>query len=137
MTSITRTLPTDAILIDVNHFHMLNDRYGKSYGDEMLKQDRRADAGNRQETGGIACRSEADTFLAYCPHRTDYDAILEQVSAYVTLYGAGAKPRPAPNGRLFQRGQDREIDIERRFDRAKMAADTVKGNSFAKTDRHL
>ena len=27
----------DAILIDVNHFHMINERYGKAYGDDVLR----------------------------------------------------------------------------------------------------
>ena len=26
----------DAIVININHFHMINERYGKAYGDEVL-----------------------------------------------------------------------------------------------------
>ncbi len=29
-------LDMDAIVIDINHFHMLNERFGKEYGDEVL-----------------------------------------------------------------------------------------------------
>lgn len=28
----------DAIVPDVNHFHMLNERYGKQYGDSVLSR---------------------------------------------------------------------------------------------------
>lgn len=30
--------PTDAILLNINHFRTLNDRYGKCYGDVVLQQ---------------------------------------------------------------------------------------------------
>jgi len=66
--------PTDAILMNINHFHTLNDRYGKSYGDDVLRRIGERTLSIVEETGGIACRSEADTFLIYCPHRTDYDS---------------------------------------------------------------
>ena len=29
---------TDAIVLDINHFHIINERYGKNYGDEVLKR---------------------------------------------------------------------------------------------------
>ena len=64
--------PADAILMNINHFHTINDRYGKSYGDDLLKRIGERTLMIVQDTGGIACRSEADTFLIYCPHRTDY-----------------------------------------------------------------
>ena len=33
-----KDLPTDAIVLDINHFHMINERYGKAYGDEVLRK---------------------------------------------------------------------------------------------------
>ena len=30
-------IPTDALLLDVNRFHILNERYGKAFGDEALR----------------------------------------------------------------------------------------------------
>ena len=121
--------PTDAIVLDVNHFHMINERYGKARGDQVLRHlgEKLRDA--VKESGGIVCRREADTFLIYCPHRTDYTQILDGAS--VTLGGdarAGARLRVRMG---VYANVDQSIDIERRFDRAKLAADTVKG-SFAK-----
>lgn len=37
----------DAIVININHFHMINERYGRQYGDEVLKKDRRKAANRR------------------------------------------------------------------------------------------
>ena len=124
-----KELPTDAVVLDINHFHMLNERHGKSYGDRVLKRL----AGNVraavQEAGGIACRREADTFLLYLPHREDYAAFLERLSV------PGDEERQENPVRLrmgVYAHADKAIDIERRFDRAKMAADKVKG-SFTRT----
>ncbi len=119
---------TDAILIDVNSFHMLNERYGKSFGDEILRSIGKKTLEIVETTGGVACRSESDTFLVYCPHRTDYDSVLKQLSAFVneTVLGRGENIVRLRMG--VYAGVNREIDIERRFDRAKIAANTVKGN---------
>ena len=122
-----KDLATDAIVIDINHFHMINDRYGKVYGDELLKRigERIRDA--VKEANGIVCRRGADTFLVYCPHRNDYADILETAS--VSLQGEGEARIRLRMG--VYANVDKTIDIERRFDRAKLAADTVK-NTFTK-----
>ena len=118
----------DAVLVDVNHFHMLNERYGKAYGDEILQRIGQRLRAMVQESGGIVCRREADTFMIYCPHREDYPELMEQVC--VSLLDEGSENRVRLRMGIYSR-TDKSIDIERRFDRAKMAADTVKG-SFAK-----
>ena len=121
-----KDLETDAIVVDINHFHILNERCGKAYGDEVLMK-----VGNKlrdlvKDGEGIVCRREADTFLIYCPHRTDYAEILEKAS--INLDG-GNRIRLRMG---VYSNVDKNIDIERRFDRAKSAADTVRSN-FTKT----
>ena len=122
--------PTDAIIININHFHTINDRYGKSYGDEVLRRIGERALSSVQETGGIACRSEADTFLIYCPHHPDHTALLEHISQCVN------DEEKSENRIRLRMGvyalADKTLDIERRFDRAKLAADAVKG-SFTKS----
>ncbi|MBR7057505.1 MAG: EAL domain-containing protein [Stomatobaculum sp.] len=121
--------PTDAIVLDINHFHIINERYGKGYGDEVLKRIGEKVLDAVRASGGIVCRREADTFLAYCPHRSDYAEILENAS--VTLRGDGRNENRVRLRMGVYASVDKSIDIERRFDRAKLAADTVK-NSFTK-----
>ena len=125
-----KELPTDAIVIDINHFHVINDRYGKAYGDELLKRVGERIRDMVQDEGGIVCRREADTFLVYCPHRGDYAEILEAAS--VTLENGGKSETRVRLRMGAYSNVDKTIDSERRFDRAKLAADTVK-NSIAKT----
>ena len=123
-----RDLPMDAIVVDVNHFHMINERFGRAYGDVVLKQIGQALRATVEDRGGIVCRREADTFLVYCPHGVSYEELLERASfrlAREDVQGSRVWLRMGvyPN-------VDESIDIERRFDRAKRAADTVQG-SFA------
>ena len=120
-----KDLATDAIVVDINHFHMINERYGRAYGDEMLKRIGEGLRSSVQESGGIVCRREADTFLVYCPHRTDYEEILKKAASNM-----GAETRVRLRMGVYSE-VDRNIEIERRFDRAKLAADTVR-NSYAK-----
>ena len=128
----------DAIVVDAHHFHMINERYGKAYGDEVLRR-----IGGRvremvRDSGGIVCRREADTFLIYCPHRDDYQAILD--SASIGLSGDGAANNRVRIRMGVYAHADRKIDLERRFDRAKMAADTARSHymsSYALYDNAL
>ena len=70
----------DAIVLDVNHFRLINERYGKVYGDEVLCRIGKKVREIVQDSGGIVSRRESDTFMVYCPHRDDYKAILENAS---------------------------------------------------------
>ncbi len=122
-----KDLEMDAILVDVNHFHMINERYGRAYGDEVL---RRIGAHLREmmkDAGGIVCRLDADTFMVYCPHREDYSEIMERAS--VSLAGDDSAGNRVRLRMGIYSHADKSIDIERRFDRAKMAADTIKGSA--------
>ena len=118
--------PTDAIMLNINRFHALNDRYGKRYGDAVLQQVAEHAREAIREMGGIIGRSEADSFLIYCPHCDDYDAILEKASISMSADRQNENRIHVRMG--VYANVDKALDIERRFDRAKMAADTVRGN---------
>ena len=117
--------PTDAVIIDINHFHMINERYGKAYGDGILKKLGLILLDKVHDTEGIVCRREADTFMVYCPHRDDYAAIMEEAAASMSDDASGNRARLRMG---IYSEVDKAVDVEQRFDRAKMAADTVKDN---------
>ena len=128
----------DAVLIDVDHFHLINERYGRVYGDEVLRRIGENARAVFSPAGGIVCRREADTFLVYCPHREDYKEVLEQISAQIS------GQEEADNRVRLRMGVypcvDKTLDPERRFDRAKRAADLVQGSftrSIAYYDNEL
>ena len=116
---------TDAIVFDINNFHMINERYGKSFGDDILKHIANEARKLVEEIGGVVCRLDADTFMLYCAHCSDYESILNRLSVL---------PKDdVGNNRVRMRmgvysDVDKSVDIERRFDCAKMAAQSVKGN---------
>ena len=120
----------DAFLVDINHFHMINERYGRTYGDEVLRWVGQKLRETVRDDDGFVCRQDADTFLVYCAHREDYSEIIEKLSFHL------ADSELSENRVRLRMGvyphADKSIDIEQRFDRAKMASDLIKGN-FTKT----
>ncbi len=68
---------TDAIVIDIRHFRIINERFGTEYGNTVLRT-----LGNVLRSiiagmDGIVCRRGADSFLIYCLHGADYTALLD------------------------------------------------------------
>ena len=125
-----KNMDMDAVVVDINHFRMINERYGRAYGDDVLCRIGDQVRDIVKDSGGIVCRMEADTFLVYCPHREDYQDILDRASVNLQDDGTGENRVRLRMGVYYN--VDKSIDMERRFDRAKMAADQVKDN-FTKT----
>ena len=122
-----KNMEMDAIIIDVNHFHMLNERYGKKYGDEILRRIGQRIRALVSDEDGIVCRREADAFLVYRLHRDNYEQLLEDASIGIEEDGQAGGTRVRLRMGVYS-CVDKNIHIERRFDRAKMAADTIRNN---------
>lgn len=114
----------DAIVLDVNHFHMVNERYGKQYGDGVLARIGQRVRQISREVGGVCCRREADVFLIYCPHTEDYESILEKASEGLVDADV-SKARVRLRMGVYS-DVDKSLQIERRFDYAKTAANSVR-----------
>ena len=117
-------MPMDAMVVDINHFHMINERYGKQYGDGVLGRIGERIRATARDVGGVACRRGADTFFIYAPHRDDYEALLDRISE-----GLGGEAEASNRVRLrlgVYMNVDKSLEIERRFDYARTAANTVK-----------
>ena len=118
-----KSMPMDAIVVDINHFRMINERYGRATGDEIIRQIGLSLRNSVAEAGGIVCRRNGDTFLIYCPHREDYEEILDAAAAVPDRRNIRLRLRMGvyPN-------VDKSLEIERRFDHAKMASDNCRGS---------
>ena len=109
----------DAIILDIRHFHIINDRFGTNYGDMVLRHtaDKLKEIAKR--LNGIVCRKESDTFMIYCPHQDDYSFILDEL-------------RKEDSTIFYRMGiylnVDKSIDVSIRFDRAKIASDRIRNN---------
>ena len=113
----------DALCFDINHFHVLNERFGIAKGDEILKCIARRLKEEFNYSGCFVCRKAADTFLVYCPHKDDYSDAVEKVSAVIEDLGTAVKVRVGVYSLC-----DKKLDIHARFDRAKIAADKIRNN---------
>lgn len=114
----------DAVVIDINRFHMVNERYGKQFGDMCLQK-----LGTRirhlaRRIGGVGGRRGSDTFLIYCPHRDDYDKCLDELMTNL-MDDEELSSRVSLRMGVYSK-VDKSLDFSRRFDRAKMAADSIK-----------
>ncbi|MBQ9010018.1 MAG: EAL domain-containing protein, partial [Clostridia bacterium] len=120
----TRHEGRDALVLDVEHFHLINEIYGREFGDRLLQQIADALRKLKPETDGIVCRSGVDNFYVYCKHLDGYDAILSAMDEVLSL----------PELQQFRvrigvyHYVDHDIDPERWFDRAKKACDTLRGD---------
>ena len=105
----------DAVVIDINRFHVVNELYGREYGNEVLRKMAAGIAGLMTENGGIACRSGSDTFYCYVPHRSDYET---QVAAFSGIF-ATEPDIQRMNLRIgVYENVDKKMEMEQRFDHA-------------------
>ena len=116
----------DAVVVDIYRFHIINERYGRAYADQLLRRIGSLLKTMARETGGMACRREADTFLVYRPHGCNCESMFEKLSAALnddgdTVNRVRLRMGVYPN-------VDKALEIEQRFDRACAAADSIRGN---------
>ena len=107
----------DAIILDIRHFHIINDRFGMQYGDNVLKNTANKLKEIVRSINGIVCRKEADTFMIYCRHQNDYSFILDELKKIdsTIIYRMG-----------IYENVDKKINASIRFDRAKLASDKIR-----------
>ena len=113
----------DALCLDVNHFHIVNERFGMAKGDEILRRIAGCLMAMFSESDSVICRKTADTFLVYCAHRDDYKDITDKISDVCDDMPTSVKLRIGVYASC-----DKKLDIRSRFDRAKIAADLIRNN---------
>ena len=121
-----KELEMDAIVVDINHFHMINERYGKAYGDEVL---RRIGEQLREMVRDPAASSAAGRRTPSWSTAPTGRTTRPSWTAPPSACDGGRIPRNRVRLRMGVYARvDKTIDIERRFDRAKMASDTVRSS---------
>lgn len=71
----------DAIVLNFNHFHLLNELYGRNFGDQILQAIATGIQAVVRQSGGIACRYDADIFYLYIGHQDNYKQTLCQIAS--------------------------------------------------------
>ena len=115
----------DAVVLNIEHFHMINEMYGREVGDEVLC----STASTLNELFGeetfIASRPDADIFYLYMSHREDYEGVFDGLQDELSHLTQLPRIR-------FRIGVSRDVDkslpAENRFDHAKLACDHIRGD---------
>ena len=99
----------DAVVLNINKFHLMNELYGHEFGDRLLCMVADIIKKILKISNGIACRCEADLFYIYTPHIDNYDDLLKNLSDELRA--------EANNSRIFLRmglyeNTDPETDIK-------------------------
>ena len=118
-------LKMDALAININNFHLINELYGRQTGDIVLGHMGEYLRSMRDRYGSIACRTEADQFLIYVPSGlVDYEEMAKEIDAHFNRFSdINVHVRSG-----IYRDADKTIEIERRFDRAVRAENTIEGD---------
>ena len=113
----------DAFVCNVNQFHALNEQYGSQFGDLVLRSIGIEIKKLARKTGGIGCRQRGDTFLLYCPHRDDYEQLIEKFTSGL-YFEKDAVGKVTMRFGVFPNAAQ-EPEIEQRFVCAGIAADNA------------
>ena len=118
-------MKTDAAILNVEHFHMVNEMYGRSFGDKVLIAIGDAIKEYLEDTEGLACRSDADTFYIYMAHHDDYDGLLDLINKKISGLSKGLHLHVRLG--VYPR-VEHEIEMDQRFSYAGYAYNTLRGN---------
>ena len=110
--------PMDAVVIDVNRFHIINELYGREFGDSVLKTLGESIHRFVNKNGGLACRSESNCFYVYIPHQDNLCEFLPtQIEKLDKMF-----EEPKVTIRVGAYSDDgSNADMEHRFDCARLA----------------
>jgi EAL domain-containing protein (putative c-di-GMP-specific phosphodiesterase class I)/GGDEF domain-containing protein len=117
--------PMDAVVMNIERFHSVNALHGREFGDKVLRElgaeiQRFVD---ETKDGCRASRVEADRFDIYCPHREDWQAVLERFQAKMDKLFHNANIHLRMGVKPWQEG----MEPVRQFDLARTACNKLRG----------
>lgn len=115
----------DALIFNIDHFHLINEMYGRKMGNMILKELAQMLMNIFKDVAGIGCRTEADTFYVYCQHQFSYDSIMKMIQDNLPDLSETAKIRVRMG---IYPNVDKDVEVEQWFDRAKLACDRIRGD---------
>ncbi|MCR5601718.1 MAG: EAL domain-containing protein [Ruminococcus sp.] len=117
----------DAIVLDVNRFHIINELYGRAYGDSLLKKIGSSIHELVCQTGGLACRSSSNSFGLYVPH---IEKPKEQIPQFISMIEENLDDRKISIRIGIYSDDGSKVDMEQRFERAGLVCRKIK-NSYS------
>ncbi len=114
----------DAIVMDIEQFHTVNELNGREFGDNVLRIIGDEIRAFLAETDGIAARIQADRFDIYCRHQDDYQALLDRFQRRVDAVAKNVSIRLRLGVMPWQEGVEPIV----MFDRARVACNMARGD---------
>ncbi len=114
--------PFDAIVVNIERFHSLNELHGRDLGDEILRGLGKEIYDVAKEKDGIAGRFEADRFDIFCKHTDDYEEIFDRLQSRLDLLAHNANIRLRMGVMPWQKGL---VPVQL-FDRARTACNMAR-----------
>lgn len=127
----------DALVFDIDQFHLINEFCGRPFGDLMLSKIGKALQKELPAMNAIACRANADTFYVFATHQDDYSKLQATLRSVITDVFKMNNVRIRYG--LWE-NVSRDVEIEAWFDRAKTACNLNRGDftkSFAVYNNEL
>lgn len=124
----------DSIVINLSGFHLLNEIYGRTFGNTVLQTVASDILQLAEEAGGIGCRYNADGFYLYMANHWNYDKPLERIKFHLSKL---LKENEIHVRMGVCKGTYRTESIEQGFDAALYACNSLReyfGSSFAVYD---
>ena len=125
--------PMDAIVVNIDRFHLINELYGREEGDRVLRIVGDLIQQTLKDMKGIACRSESDTFFLFTERSSDYEAMIARIRDRLS---DSAKARNLRLRAGIYSCEETDTAPENWFSRAKAACDRIRGQFGALTARY-
>ena len=115
----------DAVALNIEHFHMINEMYGREVGDRVLCSTAETLTEMFDKEAFIASRTDADSFYLYMNHRDSYEGVFDGLQD--ELSHLTHLPRIRFRIGICQ-DVDKTLPAETSFDHAKIACDHIRGD---------
>ena len=116
----------DAVVIDLDRFHVINELYGRNFGNQVLKTVADAVSSFASGCNGIASREEKDVFFILCHHNDSYDGLVEGIKAGLRQLRSGIRFNPRVG---VLPDVDPSVSLLLQFDKARNACNTRRTGS--------
>ena len=121
-------LPLDAVVIDLDRFHVINELYGHGFGNKVLKTVAGAISSFALKRHGMASRYEKDIFFVLCSHNDSYDDLVEEIKESLKKLNSGI--RFGLKVGVFT-GVNPKVSLLQQFDKARNACYSLRADRLS------
>ena len=115
----------DALVIDLDRFHVINELYGRGFGNNVLKAVAEVVSSFTLKCHGMASRYEKDVFFVLCRHQDSYDDLVEEIYAGLRRFNQGIR-FTLRLGVLS--GVNANVSLLQQFDKARNACNSIRAD---------